>query len=148
MAEPFVSTPGHGERLTLMGGQISLIRARGLDTGGLFSVLETRTPEGGGPPAHIHEREDETFFVLDGEIAFTVGGETRAGVPGTLVFAPRGAPHKYVAMKGPARHLTIVAPPGFEAFFVDVAEARIAGPTAVEAVAKRYGVTMLEEGGV
>ena len=146
MAEPFISKPGHGERITLMGGQISLIRARGLETGGQFSVLETRTPEGGGPPAHVHEREDETFFVLDGEIAFTIGEETTAGVPGTLVFAPRGVAHKSVATRGPARHLTVVTPPGFEAFFGEVAEARIAGQTAVDAVARRYGVTMLEGG--
>lgn len=147
MAEPFVSQPGRGERVTLLGGQVSLIRPYGEHTGGLFSLLETRTPKGSGPPAHVHEREDEAFYILEGEVEVTIGEETTTATPGTFVFAPRGVPHKYVATQGPARHLTLVTPAGFELFFADVAEAAIAGPTAVDAVAKRYAVTMLEPSG-
>jgi quercetin dioxygenase-like cupin family protein len=129
----------------LMGGQISLIRAYGEHTGGLFSLLETRTQKGGGPPPHVHEREDEAFYVLEGEVEVTVGDETTTATAGTFVFAPRGVPHKYVATQGPARHLTVVTPGGFERFFAEVAEATIAGPNAVAAVAKRYAVTMLTQ---
>jgi quercetin dioxygenase-like cupin family protein len=145
--DAFRSKPGQGERVTFR-GQISLIRAHGEHTGGLFSLLETRTPQGGGPPPHVHEREDEAFFILDGEFAVTIGEETSSATPGTFVFAPRGVPHAYVATQGPGRHLTFVTPPGFEGFFADVAEATIAGQEAVAAVARRYGVTMFDgEGG-
>lgn len=142
MGNPFRSGPGQGERVNFR-GQVSLIRARGEHTGGQFSVLETRTPKGGGPPRHLHEREDESFYVLEGEFEITIGDESTTAKPGTFVFAPRGVPHGYVATEGPGRHLTLVTPAGFEGFFGDVAEAAIAGSTAVDAVAKRYGVTIL-----
>ena len=147
MAGAFRSDPGQGERIHFM-GQIALIRARGEDTGGLFSVMETRTPKGNGPSPHVHDREDEMFFVLDGEFSVTVGEETFEAKPGSFVFAPRGVPNGYIATAS-GRHLTLVSPPGFERFFNDASEAFIAGPTAVAAVAERYGVRMLgrPEGG-
>jgi quercetin dioxygenase-like cupin family protein len=145
MAEPFMSRPGQGERLQLPAGQISLIRARGAHTGEAFSLIETRTPTGKGPPLHVHEREDEAFFVLEGEYSVTVGDQTFEAKAGTFVFAPRGIPHSYVATGERSRHLTLVTPPGFEGFFADSSEAAIAGPTAVAAVAERYGVTMLDQ---
>ena len=146
MAGAFRSDPGKGERLHFM-GQISLVRARGEDTGGLFSLMETRTPKGSGPAPHVHTREDEAFFVLDGDYSVTVGDDTFDAAPGAFVFAPRGIPHSYVATGDRCRHLTLVSPPGFEGFFADAAEAAIAGPTAVAAVAERYGVTLLPQGG-
>lgn len=142
MAEPYVSQPGRGERLAFM-GQVSLVRARGDQTDDQYSLTETRTPAGSGPPRHVHEREDEAFFVLEGELAVTLGEETSTAPPGTFVFAPRGIPHAYVA-NVPTRHLTLISPPGFERFLADAGEALIAGPTALAAVATRYGVTMLD----
>jgi quercetin dioxygenase-like cupin family protein len=143
MAKAFRSDPGQGERVHFM-GQIAFIRARAEDTGGLFSVIETRTPKGNGPSPHVHEREDEAFFVLEGELSITVGEETYDAKPGAFVFAPRGVPHAYTATAS-GKHLTIVTPAGFEHFYNDASEAFIAGPTAVAAVAERYGVTMLGE---
>lgn len=143
MAGAFRSDPGQGERIHFM-GQISLIRARGEDTGGLFSLAETRTPKGNGPPPHVHEREDEAFFILDGAFSITIGEETFEAKPGSFVFAPRGIPHAYVATES-GRHLTLVSPPGVERFFADASEAFIAGPAAVAAVAERFGVTTLEQ---
>ncbi|MGH2784196.1 MAG: quercetin 2,3-dioxygenase [Actinomycetota bacterium] len=145
MAEPFVSKPGQGERLAFM-GQVSFVRARGDQTGGILSMTETRTPTGGGPPPHVHEREDEMFFVLEGELEVTLGDQTHQATAGMFVFAPRGLPHAYVA-KAPTRHLAIVSPPGFERFLHDAGEAAIAGPQALASVAARYGVTLLPQEG-
>ena len=145
MAEPFVSKPGQGERIAFM-GQVSLVRANGDQTGGALSVTETLTPAGNGPPKHVHEREDEMFFVLEGELTVTVGDETVAAPAGTFVFGPRGVPHAYTATL-PTRHLTLVTPPGFERFLHDAGEAAIAGREAIAAVAQRYGVTMIGEDG-
>jgi quercetin dioxygenase-like cupin family protein len=141
MADPFVSKPNQGERIAFM-GQVSLVRASGGQTGGALSVTETRTPAGNGPPKHVHEREDEMFFVLEGELSVTVGDETVAAPANSFVFAPRGVPHAYVAT-APTRHLTLVSPPGFERFLHDAGEAAIAGREAIAAVASRYGVTMI-----
>ena len=137
----FLSKPGQGERVHFM-GEIALIRARGEDTGGLFSLREKRTPKGNGPARHVHEREDEAFFILEGEFSVTVGEDTFEAKAGAFVFAPRGVPHSYVAT-APGRHITLISPPGFERFFNDAAEAFIAGPAAVDAVAERFGVRML-----
>jgi quercetin dioxygenase-like cupin family protein len=145
MAEPFVSKPGQGERIAFM-GQVSLVRARGDQTGGLLSLTETRTPAGNGPPPHVHEREDEMFFVLDGELSVTIGDETTTATTGAFVFAPRGVPHAYVANVA-TRHLTLVSPPGFERFLADAGEAAIAGRQALASVAARYGVTLLNPDG-
>ena len=144
MPGAFLSKPGQGERVHFM-GEIALIRARGEDTGGLFSLMEKRTPKGNGPARHVHEREDEAWLIVEGEFSVTVGEETFEAKAGAFVFAPRGVPHSYVATT-PGRHFTLISPPGFERFFNDASEALIAGPTAVAAVAERYGVTMLEQG--
>ena len=145
MAEPFISKPGQGERLAFM-GQVSFVRAAGEQTNGAFSVTDTRTPKGAGPPPHVHEREDESFYVLEGEYSVTIGEETTDAPAGTFVFAPRGIPHAYVA-NVPSRHLTLVTPPGFERFLHDAGEAAIAGPQALASVAARYGVTLLGQPG-
>ena len=143
MADPFVSKPGQGERIAFM-GQVAFVRARGDQTGGALTLCETRTPAGRGPAPHIHEREDEMFFVLEGEFSVTLGEETSTAGPGTFIFAPRGVPHAYVA-NVPSRHLTVGTPPGFERFLHDAGEAAIAGPQAIAAVAARYGITMLPQ---
>ncbi|MGH2793253.1 MAG: quercetin 2,3-dioxygenase [Actinomycetota bacterium] len=142
MSEPFLSKPGQGERLAFM-GQVSLVRATGDQTGGLLSITETRTPAGNGPPRHVHSLEDEMFFVLEGELTFTIGDEQHVAGPGSFVFAPRDVPHAYVA-NAPTRHLGMVSPPGFERFLHDMGEAAIAGREAIASVAARYGITMLD----
>ena len=144
-AEPFVSKPGQGERLAFM-GQVSFVRATGDHTGGALTLTETRTPAGNGPPKHVHENEDEMFYVIEGELSFTLGEETHVAPAGSFVFAPRGVPHAYKATT-PTRHLGIITPPGFERFLHDAGEAAIAGPQALASVAARYGITMLESRG-
>ncbi len=62
-------------------------------------------------------REDETFYVLEGEITFYVGDETYKATPGGFVYAPRGVPHSYTFETDVIRMLVLVAPGGFEEFF-------------------------------
>ena len=143
MAGPFWSHQGEGHR-TEFGGLTSFIRATGDDTGGLFSVTETTMTQGGGPPLHVHEREDEALVVLEGEYEVTVGSDTFTATPGAFVFAPRGIPHVLRARSGAARHVTIISPPGYERFFPDMVEAGSKGPEAVAEVVARYGVKLLE----
>src|SRR5688572_31894896 len=88
-----VSNDG-GRRLNVLGIPM-VIRIHGRDTGGVVSAVESHDVAGGGPPPHIHHREDETFQILEGEYELTLGGETFGGHKGATVFCPRGVPPTY-----------------------------------------------------
>ena len=98
-----------------------LIRVCGQDTNGIVSVVESRDVPGGGPPPHIHQREDETFQVLDGEYEWTVGDKKFIAKQGATIFAPRGIPHtyRYLGQK-PGRLMCVITPSGFEGFFEEI----------------------------
>ena len=98
-----------GKALNILGIPM-LIRIHGRDTGGVVSVVESHDVPSGGPPPHIHHREDETFQVLEGEYEWTVGGKTFIAKPGATIFAPRGIPHTYRYLgQTPGRLMRIIA---------------------------------------
>jgi quercetin dioxygenase-like cupin family protein len=109
-----------GEQINVLGIPM-VIRIHGRDTGGTVAVVESHDAPGGGPPPHIHHREDETFQVLEGEYEWTVGGETCVVRKGTTIFAPRGVPHTYCYLgRTPGRLMCIITPAGFEGFFEEI----------------------------
>lgn len=133
-----------GERLRFGDVEI-VVKASADTTGGAFTIFEESDPV--DTPLHVHQHEDELFYVLEGEHVFQVGNqEFRAG-PGGLVFAPRGVPHaqrRVVPRAG--RVLVLTSPAGFEGFFRELAAADRAGTLGTEAYAsasKTYGVTWL-----
>jgi uncharacterized RmlC-like cupin family protein len=78
-------------------------------------------PPGGGPPTHVHSREEEGFYVLEGEITFHVSGEQLVAGAGTFANMPVGTPHSFKNESGkPARMLISVAPAGLEQMFIEV----------------------------
>ena len=91
------------------------------DTLGAYSLIEFTVKPGTGPVPHRHSREDEAFYVLDGELEFRLGerGERVIVVTaGSFIFAPRGIPHTFKnSGTTPARALVIISPAGLEAFF-------------------------------
>jgi mannose-6-phosphate isomerase-like protein (cupin superfamily) len=133
------------ERLRFGEAEI-LVKASGETTGGALAVFEERDPI--DTPLHVHEREDELFYVLEGEHVFQVGDvEHRAG-PGELVFAPRGVPHaqrRVVPRTG--RILVLTAPAGLELFFRELADAdregRL-GPEAYASASRNCGISWLD----
>lgn len=84
------------------------------DTGGAYALVEAIAPPGHMPPPHVHERDGEGFFVLEGEVTvYTAAGATVLQ-PGQGTSAPAGEPHTFrVTSEGPARLLVISAPAGF-----------------------------------
>ena len=109
-----------GDRVNILGIPMA-IRVRGRDTGGVVGVAESFDVPGGGPPPHIHSREDELFEVLEGEYEFTVGDKSFVARKGTTIFAPRGVPHTYRYMgQSPGRLRVAILPAGFEGFFEKV----------------------------
>jgi quercetin dioxygenase-like cupin family protein len=111
---------GGGQAVNILGIPM-LIRVHGRDTNGTLSVVESHDLPGGGPPPHIHHREDETFQILEGEYEFQIAGKTLIARPGTTLFAPRGIPHTYRYLgQTPGRLMCVITPAGFEGFFEEI----------------------------
>jgi quercetin dioxygenase-like cupin family protein len=115
----------------------------GAESGGAYFAMEALVPPGGGPPPHIHSREDETFFLLEGEIRFTLGEETVTAGPGDFVNVPRGTVHCFTNAAGEtARMILTFTPAGMERFFEETLEPApndaTEAPDNVEEVAARY----------
>ena len=132
------------ERVSFSGAEV-VIKASAESTDGAFSIVEEIDPL--DTPAHVHEREDELFYVLEGEHVFTVGSEEHHAGPGDAVFAPRGVPHaqrRVVPRTG--RILTMCSPAGFEGFFRELGQAEAdgsIGPEVYARVSEKYAITWL-----
>jgi mannose-6-phosphate isomerase-like protein (cupin superfamily) len=116
----------------------------GVDTSRGFSLVEhPMSPRALAAPLHIHTREDEYSFVLEGRMGALLGDEVVEAGPGDLVFKPRGQWHTFWnAGDEPCRILEIIAPAGFERFFrelVALGGAIAADPAELEALGARYG---------
>src|SRR3712207_510842 len=85
---------GDGERIWIVGDTMTL-KATGERTGGSLVLLENLTAPGGGPPPHVHTREDEFFIVLDGTFEIRIGDERHLLGPGGFAFVPRGTVHNF-----------------------------------------------------
>ena len=95
----------------------------GRQTGGVYTLHEIRVSPNNGPPPHIHSREDESFFVLEGEVDFQVGDEKITAQPGTFIQGPRGIAHSFKNnTQLPARMLVLITPAGFENFVNEFAQ--------------------------
>ena len=105
------------ERSVWYSGWLLTFLATGEDTRGQFALMEQVARKGNVPPRHIHHREDETFYVVEGEMTFSVGDETIKATPGTMVFAPRDIPHSFTIDSEEVRILVMVSPAGAEGFF-------------------------------
>jgi quercetin dioxygenase-like cupin family protein len=112
---------GEGKARWWLGG-LSTIKAAGKETGGRYTLVEVFEPQGVEVPVHVHHREDEAFYVLEGQMTFYVGEETLKAAPGTFVFGPREVPHAYTIDVGPARFLMLCSPAGFEDFIEETSE--------------------------
>jgi quercetin dioxygenase-like cupin family protein len=97
-----------------------VVKARAGETGGKFSQVYCDEPRGSATPLHLHREDDETFFVLDGEVTVLVGdGRIDLG-PGDYAFAPRGVQHAYIVTSERARMLVTISPGGLEELFVEL----------------------------
>ncbi len=96
-APPAITTPRHQPHSRLWqiptAGELMTFKASGEDTGGAYSLTDSVVPPGGGPPLHIHHREDEAFWVLEGELEVTVGETTFRAGAGSFVHLPKATPH-------------------------------------------------------
>ncbi|TDD22190.1 cupin domain-containing protein [Kribbella turkmenica] len=107
-------------------GVLAQVRISGEQTGGAFSVTDNLARRGNASPIHVHDGEDETFIVLDGELRVVVGDDEHTAGPGTAAVLPRRVPHAYQVTSPTARFLSLHMPAGFEDFAAEVGRPALA----------------------
>lgn len=117
---PTVRKLNEGRTIAVV-GDVYRFLATGDDTNGKYAMWEAIVSPGGGPPPHIHSREEEAFYILDGEITFTVNEEKIVAKAGAFANMPVGTPHSFKNESDqPAKMLISVAPAGLEQMFFEV----------------------------
>ena len=151
MHPPTLRQRGEGHTIVVV-GDVYRFLATGKDTNGKYALWEAIVPPGGGPPPHVHSREEEGFFILEGEITIQIGDERNVATVGMFANIPVGTPHSFKNESDkPARLLISVAPAGLEQMFfelgIPVAQGTTtaAPPTKEEIekllkIAPRYGI--------
>jgi quercetin dioxygenase-like cupin family protein len=132
---------------------LAYVHIDGEQTGDAFDLGEVWGRRGDMPPLHIHHREDETFYVLEGELSLFLGDERHVLGAGQVGVTPRGVPHAYRVDSELARWIVLCAPAGFGRFvraLSDPAPAaelppadRVVDPTRIAAVAAEHGIEIL-----
>jgi len=92
------------------------------DTGGAYALAEVEVRAGCEPPPHTHTHEEESFYVLEGEVDFALDGEITQASPGDLLVLPRGKTHAFTVRSATARMLLWITPPGLEDAFAATSE--------------------------
>lgn len=95
-------------------GSLAVIKATAADTGGQMAIIEVTEPPHAVAPLHVHHREDEAFWILDGDATFVVGDDSITARSGDFLFGPREIPHSYTVGPDGCRMLFILTPAGFE----------------------------------
>ena len=121
-AVSIIRASGEGERLRFWGGGILTMKATAAETDGAFMLFEDHMPQGKTTPLHAHANEDETLYVLDGEIVVHIDGENHRLGPGGIAVAPRGVPHAFLVTSPTARVLCLQTPGSAEGFYRGASE--------------------------
>jgi mannose-6-phosphate isomerase-like protein (cupin superfamily) len=119
-------------------------KVSGEDTMGSWSMFEAHWSLKGGPPLHVHQVEDEWFYVLEGEYVVQVGDERFRLTSGDSLLAPRKVPHTYAHLgDGQARLLIAYQPAGrMEDFFLEIS--RLAGSPSAAEIERIFGAQGME----
>jgi len=141
--------PEEGRVLRAFGEEV-IILLDGEQTGGRQTMWLETTPPEGGPPLHFHINDDETFHVLEGQVAFFQNSKWYEVGPGGSAFVPRGQMHTFKNVgEGNSRMLLSTSPAGFDVFFSRCAEewARPGGPdmSRVFQIAAEHGIHFVKQ---
>jgi mannose-6-phosphate isomerase-like protein (cupin superfamily) len=149
--KPTVRMPNEGRTIAVVGDLYRFL-ATGEETNGKYALWEAIVLPGGGPPPHVHSREEEGFYILEGEVTFQIGEERLVATAGMFTNMPVGTSHSFRNNSSqPARMLISVSPAGLEKMFFEVGVPVASGATSAAppskdevkrllAVAPRYGV--------
>lgn len=117
-----VRADGEGERLRFLGGGLITMKATAAETDGAFLLFEDRMAEGKSTPLHTHANEDETLYVLEGELIVHIDGVDHVVGPHGTAVALRGVPHAFLVTSPSARVLTLQTPGSAESFYRGASE--------------------------
>ncbi len=137
---------------------LAVIKATAADTGGRMTIIEITEPPGAEGPLHVHHREDEAFWILEGSVTLQVGDTTIEAGSGDYAMGPRDIPHKYTVGDAGCRMLFVCIPGGFEGLVRDMsvpAESRTLPPPSDEepdmeriaGIGEKYGCELVGEAG-
>lgn len=108
---------GDGQNLNVLGDN-QFVKLSGDDTGGAYTLVEQVNAVGTGIPLHVHNNEEETFFIIQGTYEFQIKGRSVMAPAGTTVHLPRGVAHEFRVIEGsPAKALIYLCPAGGEKMF-------------------------------
>ncbi|MGE5597110.1 MAG: quercetin 2,3-dioxygenase [Hyphomicrobiales bacterium] len=151
MTSGFALPDRGGDRFWFLGTTM-ILKATAKETGGAFTLLEQTGQAGFETPPHVHQSEDEAFYVLEGAIQVQCGNESWEVGAGGFAFLPKGIAHAFKVTAGPSRLLQVTSPAGFERFVEDVGVRAGSGnpppPAEAEiqrlmAAAPKHGLTLL-----
>jgi len=136
---PHASSAAEPEKLNVLGTEM-ILKIDSHKTGGVMSVVESVVQPGSGPPKHVHTREDELFYVLQGTFKIWRGDDILEVGEGAVAFLPRDVPHTYQNIgESPGRLLAIITPGGFDGFFREVSSKNLSAPRDMEELTKIAG---------
>jgi quercetin dioxygenase-like cupin family protein len=143
-----VRESGEGEQRWFCGGGLHTWKATAEDTGGAFLMWEALEDAGKATPLHSHQASDETFYLLEGEVALYIDGEQRSVHVGGVAVIPRGVPHAFKVTSPRARMLWLHTPGNSEAFYRQASDPVVPGEPRppidfdrIRAVAEATGAT-------
>ena len=117
--EPMLTRSGDGEARWWFAA-LAEIKVTAQQTGGLLSIIEITEPPNAAGPWHVHHREDEGFWILEGDVTLQIGDETIEAHAGDFALGPRDIPHRYTVGDAGCRMLFIMTPGGFEQLIRDM----------------------------
>jgi quercetin dioxygenase-like cupin family protein len=152
--QPMLRKTTEGRTIAVV-GDVYRFLATGEDTNGKYALLEAIVPPGGGPPLHVHSREEEGFYILEGQISFKIGDERIVATAGVFANMPVGTPHSFTNESDePAKILISIAPAGLEQMFfesgIPMPQGATTAPPTTKAeieklleIAPRYGIEIM-----
>jgi mannose-6-phosphate isomerase-like protein (cupin superfamily) len=136
-----------GGTLNALGVETS-VKISSHDSGGAYSMMEASYPPNSGPPLHLHRREDEWWYILEGNFVFEIDGERVHAGPGDKIFGPLGTRHTLLNIgSAPGKTLVTVVPGGLDKFFQELSAMVPPGTppdrTAIQPIFTKYGLELL-----
>ncbi len=141
---PTITRATEGTTLSILGDSVRVLLSPE-QSGGKYLIIEQTANPGGGVPLHVHEDEDETFFITAGQVQFSVDGKEIVAKAGDLVYGPRRVPHSWLAIGTETVHVVISITPGrMHQMFQELSQVMFPPDFAkVAEICGRYNITFL-----
>ena len=145
--QPKVLAEGEGLRLQSGPGRDLVFKVTGDDTGGAFDYFIVEVAPHGGPPLHVHHRQEETLHVLKGQYKIRIGDEVFECNEGGFAYLPSGVPHAFLNLTDqPGEVIVVYTPGGGHKFYEELGPMSRGGspdPKLIAALFEKYDMTLL-----